>query len=221
MQTIASVFFMRYLPDEIPMHFDSAGKTDRFGSKYELFILLVFSLIAIVVWLGIRKDSIEKIKKEPDERKRTALVTNAYVFGLCQICFVLVMAGVELSLYVTGIKNSESIPDVGGGDLAIMIVNILIAIMFIIIGNVMPKSRINGTFGVRTVWSSYNNEVWARSNLFGGIASIITGIAIIPITIFVSVTTAMIFIFILVCVMALADIIASFVFYKQAKAAEK
>ena len=34
----------------------------------------------------------------------------------------------------------------------------------------MPKTKKNGTIGVRISWSMYNDVTWAKSNYFGAIA---------------------------------------------------
>ena len=39
----------------------------------------------------------------------------------------------------------------------------------------MPKSDRNGSFGVRTPWSLSNDEVWRKSQRFGGYAMIAAG----------------------------------------------
>ena len=50
----------------------------------------------------------------------------------------------------------------------------------------MPKTKRNGTIGVRISWSMYNDVTWAKSNRFGGIALILTGLLTIVTSIFVS-----------------------------------
>ncbi len=41
-------------------------------------------------------------------------------------------------------------------------------IAFVICGNIMPKSDRNEAFGLRTPWSLSNDEVWRKSQRFGG-----------------------------------------------------
>ena len=37
----------------------------------------------------------------------------------------------------------------------------------------------NYVIGVRTTWSMYNEETWSKSNRFGGIVLMVTGIAMV------------------------------------------
>lgn len=49
-------------------------------------------------------------------------------------------------------------------------------IAFVICGNIMPKSDRNEAFGLRTPWSLSNDEVWRKSQRFGGYAMIASGV---------------------------------------------
>lgn len=59
-----------------------------------------------------------------------------------------------------------------------------LGIMLIIIGNVMPKVRMNSLFGLRTSWSMKNEIAWKKSQRFGGISFMIVGLLMIMISIF-------------------------------------
>ena len=52
----------------------------------------------------------------------------------------------------------------------------------IIIGNIMPKARLNSIFGLRTSWSMKNELTWKKSQRFGGILFIIAGIIIVVVS---------------------------------------
>ena len=49
-------------------------------------------------------------------------------------------------------------------------------VLFIVLGNVMPKSRRNSVMGLRCAWSQYNDVTWQRSNRFGGIVLAASGL---------------------------------------------
>ena len=54
----------------------------------------------------------------------------------------------------------------------------------------MTKTRINSAIGVRVSWSMYNDNTWRKSNHFGAIVSIVTGILIILTSAFLNFTGA-------------------------------
>ena len=49
----------------------------------------------------------------------------------------------------------------------------------VLLGNIMPKLRMNSVVGLRTVWSIKNETAWKKSQRFGGISFIVSGIIII------------------------------------------
>ena len=84
-------------------------------------------------------------------------------------------------LYVDfkGIEDLSSVPI----DLNKILFSLL-GILMIVIGNVMPKLRMNSVAGLRTVWSLKNETTWKKSQRFGGISFIFAGIAVVVISIF-------------------------------------
>ena len=55
----------------------------------------------------------------------------------------------------------------------------LLGVAMIILGNIMPKLRMNSIAGLRTVWSMKNETTWKKSQRFGGISFIVGGVIII------------------------------------------
>ncbi|WP_424981356.1 SdpI family protein [Maritalea sp. S77] len=48
------------------------------------------------------------------------------------------------------------------------LVTIAVGLLLIVVGNYLPKSQPNKTFGIRFPWTLNNPKVWARTNLFAG-----------------------------------------------------
>ena len=55
----------------------------------------------------------------------------------------------------------------------------LLGVAMIILGNIMPKLRMNSVVGLRSVWSMKNETTWKKGQRFGGISFIVSGIIII------------------------------------------
>ena len=53
---------------------------------------------------------------------------------------------------------------------------ILMGIIFIVLGNYMTKTRMNSAVGFRMTWSMYNDTTWRKSNRFGAISLMLTGV---------------------------------------------
>ena len=65
------------------------------------------------------------------------------------------------------------------GEAFIRIVNVLMGLMLIPMGNIMPKVKRNGAFGLRTRWSMANDACWNRCQRMGGLSLMITGALIV------------------------------------------
>ena len=53
----------------------------------------------------------------------------------------------------------------------------LLSLMFIVIGNYLPKTEPNSVVGIRAPWINNNPDVWAKTNRLGGILFVAAGIA--------------------------------------------
>ena len=76
-----AMIFIHYgdIPDEVPMHFDASGVADRYGSKNELFILPILSVLLILLFQFMTAKSI-KINKHKQGVKNAAQVTVTKTF---------------------------------------------------------------------------------------------------------------------------------------------
>ena len=82
----------------------------------------------------------------------------------------------------------------------------------------MPKAKNNAIFGLRTKWSRANDLTWKKSQRFGGVAIIITGIAIIAICIFVKKSPLWEYIsFGLLLLLLPISVIGSYIIYRKYK----
>ena len=54
-------------------------------------------------------------------------------------------------------------------------VSIVMGLVFIIMGNYMPKTRRNSTIGFRFPWTLYNDTTWNRCNRFASYVMMIAG----------------------------------------------
>ena len=55
----------------------------------------------------------------------------------------------------------------------------ILGISMVVLGNIMPKFRMNSAAGLRTVWSMKNDVTWKKSQRFGGLSFIAGGAAIV------------------------------------------
>lgn len=170
-----TVVVLKFMPESVPMHYDALGNVDRWGSRYENLIFPAIILIIAVFMNFLIIYYERKAKKTEDDKERAGSLSNvkilgiigtmmAAMFGVMQ-CFILYGA-------YTGAKSEATTATVDMGRVSC----ILIGLLFMVLGNFMTKTRINGSVGVRISWSMYNDNTWKKSNHFGAIAMIIAGI---------------------------------------------
>lgn len=164
-----------FLPDTVPMHFDINMQVDRWGSKYELLIIPALCIAS----LPLMKIMSEKaIKQEKDGKN------NEKIFGLLTNLTLLIFNAINAYLLFLAFKSAEGVTL--NADCLGKIIFGIMGILFIIMGNVMPKTKMNSYIGLRTKWSRKNEETWKMCQHFCGISMITAGLIIIGVSIFTS-----------------------------------
>ena len=92
---------------------------------------------------------------------------------------------------------------------------ISLSVIFILIGNLLPRLKPNSKLGIRTNWSKKNNLSWYHSQRYGGLIFIICGIVIFLESIFFNQLNAIIFMISTIILATLASIISSYFAYKK------
>ena len=156
------------LPDKIPAHYGASGQVDRWGSPYEILLLPVFVILFGLFMLGMAKLS-AKQEGSGKNNEKICILAGIYLF--------LLFNGMTGYILYTSFQQVE--------DLSTLSLDIsqlafgLLGIVLIVIGNVMPKARMNTVTGLRTTWSMKNETTWKKSQRFGGIALMVSGLLIL------------------------------------------
>lgn len=137
------------LPEMVPVHWDLDGGV-TYGEKIKLFPLAGLSLV-----FGIFMPFLAKIDPRKQNYERFA---DAY-FGtrIILLVFMIVMMSITLteSLYPGFLQVGR-------------VVCAMVAVMFILLGNLMPKFKFNFFTGMKTPWALSNENVWNKTQRLGG-----------------------------------------------------
>lgn len=159
---------LKFLPDQIPAHYGISGEVDRWGSKYETLIFPGVTIIFGIIMLIITKYA-SKQEKGGNNNQKIGNFT-----GILLLLLFNIMTFYFLYTDFNKVKNLNSIPiDIS------QIIFITLGVFIIIIGNIMPKIKMNSMIGLRTTWSMKNEITWKKSQKFGGVSFIIVGILMI------------------------------------------
>ena len=147
------------LPDEIPIHFNSAGKPDNYASKsFAVFFIPIF-LWAMHLLTGFITLT--------DPKKQN--ISDKVFLLILYVCPAAAVFG-TIVMYTGALGLSVSINMIG---------NLFLGIVFVAVGNYMPKTRQNYTIGIKIPWALNDAENWNKTHHFAGVVWIICGIILI------------------------------------------
>ncbi|MED4652163.1 SdpI family protein [Bacillus pseudomycoides] len=138
-----------YLPDTIATHW-SGGTADGFSSKLTGMMSMVGIMIGCYVFLNV----LQKIdpKKENYEKfsKALMMINNSLLVVLFIGNIDIITNGLGYKLFINRVPE------------------LLVGILFLIIGNYLPQCKPNFFVGMRNPWTLSNEEVWRKTHRFSG-----------------------------------------------------
>lgn len=165
--TAVAVFFI--LPETVAAHYNIHGQVDRYGSKYEALLFPAIILGIALFFFIIRK--VAKIASTDDNAARNLDILDT------AILLIFVLFNVVCVFLLTIMKN----PSVMQNDTGMLFIILCSAmgILFILLGNIMPKTRRNAMIGMRMKFCMDTDEHWYIANRAGGIALVLAGVCTI------------------------------------------
>ncbi len=194
--TLTTFFFM---PDEVPVHFGLNNQFDRWGSKYELLILPFTIIVIGIIFLLIAK----YLDKNEDNGSNNFNVCTTV--GIAVLAMFNVMTYFILYISFMGTQDLESVQI----DF-FSLMTFLIGFVVIVIGNVMPKAKMNSLLGTRTKWSMSSEEAWKKSQRFSGYCALVTGLIIIILSLVLNGSVSMFISVLLLLSMGIVDTVYSY-----------
>ena len=193
-----------YLPEKIPAHYGFDNQVDRWGNKYEALLFPIISLL--MGYFLLRMAKLAAKQEEHGENNKNVTI----IVGI--LLLVLFNALNAYSLYTSfnKVENLSSVSlDIG------QLVFGIIGVLMIVLGNVMPKLRMNSTIGLRTPWSMKNEVIWKKSQHIGGISFIIGGIIIIGICIAMKGTSCLLSVLGVWAILIVIDVFLTYIVAKR------
>ncbi|MBQ8590952.1 MAG: SdpI family protein [Firmicutes bacterium] len=144
------------LPDQMATHFNFAGEADGWSGK--TFAVIGLPMVLVGTHLICTLATLADPKKQNIGDKMFRLV-----LWICPVLSIFVNGGVYL--YSLGFPV-----DMG------RICMIMVSVVFLIVGNYMPKCRQNYTVGVKTPWALADVENWNKTHRLAGWLWILSGV---------------------------------------------
>jgi uncharacterized membrane protein len=149
------------LPERMPVHWTLSGEVDRFGTRIEGVWLVPAVMVA--VWLATRL-----LPRIDPRQANYAKMQSTYDFVVAAILTVMLAMHVVVLAAGLGyvVPMRRFLP-------------LLFGAFFVALGNVLPRTRPNWWFGVRTPWTLSSDRVWTRTHRVAGYAMTATGVVVL------------------------------------------
>lgn len=196
---LTALCVLPFLPNTIPAHYDFDNQVTRWGSKYECLLYPVTTILMGYFLLAMAKIA---ARQESTGHNNEKIIL---ISGMLILLYFNIMNIFSLYTDFHKIENLSEMPV----NLFQLLFGIL-GLVLILIGNIMPKAKMNSVFGLRTCWSRKDETVWKKSQRFGGISFILTGILMILISIFTKDVTCFIWSMIVLLLTAVIDVVYTY-----------
>ncbi|PEY32463.1 hypothetical protein CN354_21215 [Bacillus cereus] len=157
---LAWVIAWPHLPNTIATHW-GGGTADGFSSKLTGMMSMVGIMIGCYVFLNV----LQKIdpKKENYEKfsKALMMINNSLLVVLFIGNIDIITNGLGYKLFINRVPE------------------LLVGILFLIIGNYLPQCKPNFFVGMRNPWTLSNEEVWRKTHRFSGKVFVALGLLMI------------------------------------------
>lgn len=156
---VIGAIFWNQLPEKIPTHFGIDGQADGYSSKlFTLFAFpALFLLFQIICLASFEKESVKVNIPAKMRRFYTWLIP-------------------VLSLIIQGSIYANALGFIKCGPI---LVTTFLAIVFIVIGNYLPKIQGNATVGIRIPWTLSDDKNWYKTHRMAGKFWVIGGLIIL------------------------------------------
>lgn len=188
---IAGLIMWNDLPEQIPTHWNAVGEIDGWsGKSFAVFGLPLFMLaMHIICTLATAADPRNKnIAKKP----------MALVLWICPVTSILCNSLIYCAAFEIPISIEIIMP-------------LFFGVLFVVIGNYLPKCKQNYSIGIKLPWTLNDEENWNRTHRFAGKLWVAGG--------FLEMMTAFfggfILFFIILIVMVIIPTVYSYLLYKK------
>ncbi len=158
---VAGLLLWDQLPDQIATHFGADGTPDRWSSKLTAVVWLPL-LITGIHLAGIGATTLDPKHKNHGAKQLTLML---WICPLLSALLSVLTLGNAL-----GKVDTTSMP---------FFVTVFLGVLFVIIGNYLPKCRPNYTIGIKLPWTLHDEGNWHYTHRVGGFSFSVAGVLVI------------------------------------------
>jgi len=191
---VAGLIFYNKLPEVMPIHFDISGNPDGYASRFFAVFGLPTSLLLVhlLVWFMLSQD--------PKRYNQYPVMITIVRYTIPTLS---ILINTFVYLKVWGYRIDIS-----------FLIMILVGVLFILIGNYMPKVKQNYTMGIRTPWTLNSERNWIKTHRFGGVMFVMMGFGMMILAFF---KKSSVFLLMLIIVPVVLIYMYSYIIYRREK----
>ena len=182
------------LPDSVATHWGADGSADGWGSKVSaVFVPPLFMLAAH--WICILITFSDPVNKRHNAKAKKMVLWTMPIVSLFS----------SAMLYGTALDVKLNMASITFA---------VVGILFMGLGNYLPKVRQNYTIGIKVPWALHNEENWNATHRFGGKVWVIGGLALLLMAFLPTEFTLGLMVVVLL-VMGFTPMIYSYLYYQK------
>ena len=196
---VMGLLLWKKLPDTMISHWGADGAADGTAGK----AFMVFGIPAMLAGFNLLCCLATALDTRQAGQNRKAMNIAFWIMPLISVAIMSTVYAVSLGRAVD----------------MFVVMPLLLGVMFVAIGNYMPKVKQNATLGIKISWTLRNEENWNKTHRFAGKLWVVGGIvvmltALLPSKRLVAVLIPMILL------LAFAPMVYSYCIYRRHKAAD-
>jgi uncharacterized membrane protein len=160
---IAGAWTLSRMPagQTVPIHFDAAGRPN--GWAPAIVGLFVIPAVSLLMWL------LQMLLPSITPRGAN-LRRSPGAYDTIWVVIALMLAFGESAIVAAALGHPVNVT---------VALPLVLGLMFIVIGNVLPKLRWNYVMGIRTPWTLADERVWDKTHRFGGWVMVLGGAVLV------------------------------------------
>ena len=188
---VAGLLLWDRLPDRIPTHWGMGGEVDGWSGKG----FAVFAMPALMLGIQLLCFFVTASDPKRGNIRRKYLSMVLWIIPVLSVMTSCISYAVALGAQI---RVEQVIPG-------------FIGLMFVIIGNYMPKFQQSYTMGIRLPWTLSSEENWNRTHRFGGKIWALGGIGVLFCTLMGWVMASIV----ILAVVVIVPTVYSYVLYRK------
>lgn len=146
---ISAIFYSR-LPDQVPTHWNAANEINGYSSR----LTACFGIPAFMLAMAVLINVVYRI-----DPKRANIARSREVLRIIRWFVVLLAVLVQVIIVRAGLGREINVG---------FFFSIPIGLLFIALGNYLPRCRQNYTLGIRLPWTLNDEENWNKTHRLAG-----------------------------------------------------